>query len=50
MTPVKDCYLINKVVEGSKLVMFENQGHRLPYLNPKKLAKEINLWWTQIQT
>ncbi len=44
MTPVRDAYYINKAVPESKLVVFENEGHKLPYNKPKELAKEIDKW------
>lgn len=30
---------------GAKLVLFEGQGHRLPYELPEKVAKEIDVWF-----
>jgi pimeloyl-ACP methyl ester carboxylesterase len=43
-TPIKDAYYIRKTLSSSKLVVFENEGHRLPYNEPKKVAEEINKW------
>ncbi len=48
MTPIKDAFFLKSRILGSKLVVFENQGHRLPYEDPKKVALEINSWQKQI--
>ncbi len=29
----------------AKLVLFDNQGHRVPYELPEEVAKEINIWF-----
>ena len=44
VTPLKDAYYINKNSKNSKLIIYNNQGHRLPYEMPKHLAKEIEKW------
>ena len=30
---------------GAKLVLFEGQGHKLPYELPERVAKEIDVWF-----
>lgn len=50
MTPVKDAYFINKYLSQSRLIIFKDQGHRLPYDKPKDLAKEIDLWQTSLRS
>jgi pimeloyl-ACP methyl ester carboxylesterase len=45
MTPVADAHFLNKNIRKSKLIIYENEGHRLPYAKAKDLAKEINLWY-----
>jgi pimeloyl-ACP methyl ester carboxylesterase len=44
MTPFTDALFIKKTLPKSKLVAFQNNGHKLPYEKPKQLAKEINKW------
>lgn len=44
VTPIKDAYYIKKTLSYSKLIVFENEGHRLPYNEPKKVAEEIDKW------
>lgn len=44
ITPVRDAYFIKKVVNNSKLQVFEDHGHRLPYEKPEEVAKEIEKW------
>lgn len=44
MTPIKDAYYIDRNLKGSKLIIFKDQGHRLPYEKGKELAKEIEKW------
>jgi len=44
VTPVKDAYFINKKVNVSKIIIFNNLGHRLPYEKPEEVAKEIDKW------
>ncbi len=46
VTPITDAYFIMSTLKGSKLITFKNQGHKLPYEKPQRLAKEINLWST----
>lgn len=44
VTPVKDAYFIKRAVNNSKMQIFENYGHRLPYEKPEEVAKEIEKW------
>lgn len=44
MTPVKDSFFLKNNLKQSKLVVFESDGHRLPYNKPKKLSLEIDKW------
>ena len=44
MTPVNDAYFLNEKIRDSKLVIFKNQGHKLPYIGTKEVAKEIDKW------
>jgi len=44
VTPVKDAFFIRGVLDNSKLQIFEDQGHRLPYEKPGEVAKEIEKW------
>ena len=45
ITPPKDATFLDKNIKKSKLVVFKNTGHRLPYEKPAELAKEINSWY-----
>ncbi len=45
MTPFADALFVKKILSKSKLVSFENDGHKLPYEKPKRLASEINKWF-----
>ena len=44
MVPVKDAHYIKKVLPKAHLVIFNQEGHRLPYSKPKEIAKKINKW------
>lgn len=48
MTPVKDAYYIKNNNLQAKLILYENEGHRLPYSRPNTLAQEIDKWFTEI--
>lgn len=48
MTPVSDAHYINKNLNQSKLVLFNSEGHKLPYLSPKRVAEEINKWYRNL--
>ena len=41
VTPLKDAYLINKKIHGSKLIIIENQGHDLNRKVPELLAEKV---------
>lgn len=43
MVPVSDGEWVKEQI-GVKLVLFDGQGHRLPYELPGKAAKEIDIW------
>lgn len=43
-TPIADAYLAKKRIDNSNLVIFNNQGHQLPYKEAKKLAEEVTKW------
>ncbi len=45
ITPIKDALLAKRLVRKCDLIIFEDQGHRLPYEKPKDLAKNIDLWY-----
>ncbi|MCJ7805149.1 alpha/beta hydrolase [Patescibacteria group bacterium] len=45
MTPVSAAYFLQKALPKSKLVVFDNEGHRLPYERPVELATEIEKWF-----
>jgi pimeloyl-ACP methyl ester carboxylesterase len=44
LTPVADAYLAEEKIRGSKLIIFNQQGHQLPYKKTKELAEEITKW------
>jgi len=44
MTPIKDAYYIKKVLPKTRLVIFNQEGHQLPYNRPKEIAQKINQW------
>ena len=48
MTPIADAHYIKSALAESKLVTYKDQGHRLPYEKPVRLAKEIELWSKQL--
>jgi pimeloyl-ACP methyl ester carboxylesterase len=41
LTPVYDADLINSLIPKSKLKIFSNVGHNLPYAKPHEFAKEV---------
>ncbi len=47
ITPVSDAYFLKKNLKNSKLLVYENFGHRLPYENPQAIASEIDKWTNQ---
>ncbi|MDO8503161.1 MAG: alpha/beta hydrolase [bacterium] len=44
MTPVNDAYYLRNSLPQAKLVVFREEGHRLPYNKPHDLALEIEKW------
>ena len=49
MTPAKDVRFIQKNSKDVNVIIYNNFGHTLPYINHKKLAGDIDLWYTQIR-
>jgi pimeloyl-ACP methyl ester carboxylesterase len=47
MTPVKDAYYIKSKKPHTKLVLFKNEGHQLPYNRPRTIVQEIDKWFTE---
>ena len=45
MTPLKDALYLKKVLANSQLKVFDNVGHRLPYVKPEEIAREINSYF-----
>ena len=41
MVPISDGYYLKESLAKVKLVIFKNEGHKLPYNKPKKIAEEI---------
>ncbi len=48
MTPVADAYFLKKTLPKAKLKVFDNQGHKLPYEQPKEIAGEIEKWYQSL--
>lgn len=48
MTSYSDALFLAKNISKSKLVGFDGVGHKLPYLEPNKLATEIEKWYREI--
>lgn len=48
MTPIKDARFIKLNLSKSKLIVYKNQGHRLPYEKPKEIAESIEKWHQQL--
>lgn len=44
MTPLKDAFLAKDKIIQSKLKIFKNQGHKLPYEKPAAIAEEVTKW------
>ena len=44
MTPISDAYCLKQILPGSKLIIFNNEGHQLPYHKPRKMAEKIDQW------
>jgi len=43
-TPVKDARFLKRNIKKSQIVLYADEGHRLPYEKPRELAREINKW------
>lgn len=48
MTPVKDGYYLKENLKNSKFKVYENEGHRLPYNQPDRVAEELTSWAKKI--
>lgn len=48
VTPIKDARFINDSIYKSKLIIFDDEGHRLVYNKPGSVAKEIDLWFKSL--
>lgn len=46
MTKISDAERLNQIIRYSKLVKFQNEGHRLPYNRTKEIAEAIDNWAT----
>ena len=46
MTPLSDARYLKRVIRKSKLKIYNNVGHTLPYNNSKRLAKEITAYFS----
>lgn len=44
MTPIADGFILKKAISKAKLVLFEGEGHKLPYEKPKEIARVVNSW------
>ncbi|EKD62985.1 MAG: alpha/beta hydrolase fold protein [uncultured bacterium] len=44
MTPLADAKKLKSLIGRSKLYVFKNLGHTLPYVRPKQIAKLIDQW------
>lgn len=44
VTPLKDAYFIKKNLQNSELKVYQGKTHNLPYVEYKRLAKDINGW------
>lgn len=48
MTPVSDAYYLRENIIYSDLIVFKNEGHRLPYNRPKQIAANIEKWFSTL--
>jgi len=48
VVPKADGIMAKEKITTSKLVLIANQGHRLPYEQPEKVALEINTWYQSL--
>ncbi|MFC1649141.1 alpha/beta fold hydrolase [Patescibacteria group bacterium] len=49
MTPTKDAKYIEDNTERAKRIVYDGFGHTLPYVHGLRLAKDIDLWYTQLK-
>lgn len=49
MTPFKDAFYIKERIKRTSLFSFENEGHNLPYVKPKEVARKIEKWFTSLK-
>lgn len=49
VTKVKDVYKIKEKVKSAKMFIFPNEGHRLPYHQPDRVAEQIIIWARKIR-
>ena len=45
MTPISGASLVGQSIKQSKIRLFKEEGHRLPYNKPRVLAREIDKWF-----
>ncbi|MEK7526272.1 MAG: alpha/beta hydrolase [Patescibacteria group bacterium] len=48
MTPIENAYFLNESIKNSTLIIFEDDGHKLPYDRPKEVAGEIQKWFSTL--
>lgn len=46
-TPIAAGKHINKVVKSSKLIVYDQGDHLIPYYIPREIAKDINEWYLE---
>lgn len=44
-TPISDAFYLKNKLPRARLIVFEEEGHRLPYDKPKEVAREIEKWY-----
>ncbi len=49
LTPVENAYFLHNSIKNSKIKVFKNEGHRLPYDRPKDVSLEINTWYNLLK-
>jgi pimeloyl-ACP methyl ester carboxylesterase len=42
LTPIKDGHLLQKLIPNSKLIVYNDIGHNIPFKKTKELAREVN--------
>jgi len=48
VTPIKDARYLQSTLPNATLTVFENEGHRLPYNQPRELAQKIDQWFKNL--